>query len=174
MQKIGNLFIIFITALAYILTYLQVWVGVCEINMGAYICVFLVLLFLSYMFLHGAYYIAHTGKKTEAEILSVNSMETNDFYACFKVHADKLNAKRICIAKYQTNTGIQRELVPVSKVLELVPGKRTNIYVITHKMGVKTEYEVRTSGDIIRNIVMGVPFAVELIGWVYLFVMRGI
>lgn len=158
----------------YLLTFAAVWIGTASLPLLAYLIVFAILLFLTYMFLHGAYHISHVGEKVEAEFIAMDEMRDEEFRACFGRKRDVSMQQGACIAKYGIDGKTQHEIVDLSKLFGYVPGKRKHIYVIRHKMGVKVDYEVITQKEFLYNFFLGVPFLVMTFGWVILFLCRGI
>lgn len=158
----------------YLLTFAGVWLGTATLPILAYMIVFAILLFLTYMFLHGAYYITHVGENIEAKFIAVEEMRDEEFRACFGQKKDLSQLQGACIAKYEIDGKTQHEIVGISKVFGYIPGRSKGIYVIRHKVGVKIDYEVTTQKEYMTNFFLGVPFLIMTIGWIILFLCRGI
>ena len=178
MHKLGSFFtallLVLIAVTAYGITFAAIWIGTYAPELWGYIGIFLVLAFLTYMFLHGAYYITHTGKKVTAELLPLSSMDAIEFRAAFKKNIEEVDEKLACVARYEIDGKWHSELVGISRIYGMIPGNNTVLYVVAHKAGVKTDYEVKTKEDVVRNLCIGIPFAIAVIGLCVLFVMRGI
>lgn len=171
MSSIG---FILLTAFVFIFVFYYVWIGVGELGLAVYIVVFLILLFLTYMFLNGVRYITRVGKKIGADVCSLDIFDDEQFYAVFHLCKPEIDKKKHFIFRYEIDGAIQYELQYKRALWDVKIGGKEDIYVISHKEGVKTAYEIRTSQDIARNLAMGIPFAIELIAWVILFIMRGL
>lgn len=174
MRKLECGFFVLLLGLVYIITFRQIWLGIFVPDVLVYLGVFLVLTFLTYMFLHGAYYIVHMGKKVSADICMLSSMDEMAFKAYFKRDKTGLDENQVCIVRYTIDDGTQYELIGINKIGRSVHGKSADIYVLVHKTGVKKDYEIRTNADVLRNVCVGIPLAIALMGWIVLFVLRGL
>ena len=168
----SNMLFIMLVAIAFWLTFAAAWIGTAQFGLGVYIIVFLLLLFMSYSFLNGVRYITREGEKIAADVCSLDILDDEQFLAVFHLH--KPDIEKHFIFQYEIDGTTQYELKYKRFWWNVKIGRAKNIYVITHKDGVKTDYQVMTDLDILRNLVMGTPFAIELVAWVFLFFMRGI
>lgn len=166
----------FVYALAiftYVAAFVSIWLGVYVPELPVWIIVFLILFVFAWLFLRGIGQIC-SGRKIVAEILPVSSMTKEEIKATFKCEIAEKDARKLCIANYEIDGTIQRAMLQVKKMIGLTPGNNIMLYVVTHKIGIKKEYQVFTKWNIISDYVLGIPFVIAIIGWIFLFVMRGI
>lgn len=167
-------FIIGISCFVYVGTFWAMWVGNMDMTTVIFGVVALILLVLSYMFLHGAFYVKKSGTKVKADIIASEKFSDEDFLIHFGKRKTENQLNGACIAKYSIDNKVQYEFVGLSKIFNCVPDKKADIYVIKHKVGIKTDYQVVTQKDYVMNYILGVLYCVMLVGWIFLFVMRGL
>lgn len=170
----SSILFIFLVTLVFWLSFVAAWIGTVQFTFAVYLFVFLLLLFMSYLFLNGVRYIIHTGKKITADVCSLDIFDEEQFYAVFRLHKRGISKEKHFIFRYEMDGTLQYELQYKRALWNVKIGGQKDIYVISHKEGVKTSYEMKTDLDIIRNLTMGVPFAIELVAWVVLFAARGL
>lgn len=157
----------------YVAAFISIWMGMYVPTLAVWICVPLIMAVFAWFFLGGIRQI-RSGRKVDADILPVTSMSKEEIKAYFKCEILENDAEKLCIAKYEIDGTTQRAMIPVKKQIRLVPGNRIPIYVVTHKVGVKKEYQVFSKWNIIMDCIWGIPFVIAILGWTLLFVMRGL
>ncbi len=170
----SSVLLIFLVSLVFWLSFVAAWIETVQFSLTVYLLVFLVLLFMSYLFLNGVRYITHTGKKITADICNLDIFDEEQFYAVFRLHKQGISKEKHFILRYEIDGTTQYELLYKRMLWNIKIGGKKDIYVISHKEGAKTAYEMKTDLDIARNLTMGIPFAIELVAWVVLFIARGL
>lgn len=166
-------FCILFPSAVYVMTFAAVWKKIAVLPMGGYVVVFLISAFLTYSFLMGAYDIARRRKKQTADFCSLESMSSEEFKAYFGFERPKKAAGE-CMAVYEAGGEKRREIVKSSRIWKQMPGLKGEIYVRSHRIGNRTEYEIRTKSDLMRNVLLGSLTLAATIGWLVLFICRGI
>lgn len=166
-------FIFMIEIVMYICCFIFIWLGMMEMKLVGWIAGMVILTLFAWFFLSGVKGV-RDGKRMVADLLSISSMSHDDFKSIFKKKRDNFDDNVYCIAKYEIDGEIHYQLIQIKKIYGIVPGAKVDIYVNAHKEGVKTEYNMVTKWKLFENYCLGIPFVVELVGWIFLFVMRGL
>lgn len=158
----------------YVASYYTIWNERGNISIWGYLFVFVLLSGVVRATFVGVKYITHTGKKIKADFLSLGSMSDEQFEACFETKKNTLNPKQFFIVRYNVDGETFWSYMSINRLLGLVPGKKGDIYVVVHKMGVKTECQVFTVENIVKDYCIGIPCLLADIAWIILFLCRGL
>lgn len=162
-----------IPSMIYLMVFAAVWMGFFEMPLYAYLIAFVFLLFFTYMFLHGAYYISHSGEKVQVEYIDITEFDKDTFKKMFHASRDK-KEKRSCVIKFMIDGQQRYELIEKSYFFKCIPGHTGYVFVIRHKIGAKVDYQIRTIVAYMGNVLSGIWVLFMTIGWIILFIFRGI
>lgn len=160
-------------AFTYGFYYRMIWLGEGNLTVLQYFIGFCIVFLPALSCFHNIKCILRK-QKIKADFLLLDSMDDKEFYAYFGWKREVGDSKHLCIAKFSADGEVFREILSISRLYGIVPGNSGYLYVVVHKIGPKKECQVTTVKTLVGNYLFGIPCLLASVGWIVLFLCRGI